>query len=126
MSHCSVAQPYVVVVNPVMPPIAAKDEATHDFGVHASSTTIVTTFGGIEYYLAQAAAQVITLQPSRPLIGLFSGKGDLFPCTVINSSKNQLNRQDLEALSAKFALHDDVWTHAFLESETSCRRENAT
>ena len=109
-----------------MPPIAAKDEATHDFGVHASSTTIVTNFGGIEYYLAQAAAQVITLQPSRPLIGLFSGKGDLFPCTVINSSKNQLNRQDLEALSAKFALHDDVWTHAFLESKTSCRPETAT
>ena len=103
-----------------------KDEATHDFGVHAQNTTIVTTFGGIEYYLDQAPAQVITLQPSRPLVRLFSSlSGDLFPCTVINSSKDQLNKEDLDAISAKFALHDDVWTQAFLEGETRCRREIA-
>ena len=90
MSHFSVARP-----NSVMPPNAAKDEATNEFGVHASSTKIVTTFGRTECYFAQASAQDLVIQPSRPLIGHFNGlTGDLFPCTMINSSKTQLNRQD--------------------------------
>ncbi len=102
------------------------DEATHDFRVYAQNTTIIITFGGIEYYLDQASAQVITLQPSRPLVRLFSGlNGDLFPCTVINSSKDQLNKEDLDVISVKFALHDDVWTDAFLKGEFGCRCEIA-
>ena len=99
-----------------------QDEATLGFGVHASSTTIIASFGGIKYYLDTAPAQVVALQPSRPLIGSFSAlNGDLFPCTVINLSKDQLNKEDLDRIIAEFALYDDVWTHAFLEGETSCR-----
>ena len=99
-----------------------KDEATLGFGVHASSTTIITTLGGIKYYLDTAPTQVITLQPSRPLVRSFNAlNGDLFPCTVINLSNDQLNKEDLDGISAEFALYDDVWTHAFLEGETSCR-----
>ena len=113
-----VAQPYFVVENPVMSRTGTKDKATHDFGVPASSTSIITTFAGIEYYLDVAPAQAITLRPPRPFARLFSGlNGYLLPCTVINSSKDQLNEEDLDTISTKFALHDDVWTRAFLEGE---------
>ena len=98
------------------------DEATLSFGVHESSTTVIASFGGIEYYLDTAPAQVVALQPSRPLVGSFSThNGDLFPCTVISLSKDQLNKEDLDRVIAEFALCDDVWKHAFLGGETSCR-----
>ena len=101
-----------------MSPDTTEDGAIHGFGVPTQSTMIVNTIGGIEYCLDQAPTQVITIQRSsssdRPLSGL---KGDLYPCTVIDTSKEQLNKEDLDAISAKFALQDDVWTHAFLESE---------
>ena len=103
-----------------MSPTATKE----DFGAHAQNTTIITNFGGVEYCVNQPPAQIITFQPSRPSLELFGGlNGDLFPCTVIDLSKDQLNKDDLDAISAKFTLCDDVWTQAFLEGQTSLRRE---
>lgn len=96
-------------------------QATHDGRAYGQCTTVVTTFGGIEYYIDQAPAQVITFQSPRSDGHFSSLKGDLLPCTVIKWSEDQLDKEDLDATSAKFALHDDVWQPAFLEGETSCR-----
>ena len=105
-----------------MSTIVTQKEASHGFHTHGQNIVAIATFGGIEYYLDQTSAEIITFQPSRPSSGLFSGlNGDLFPCTVINWSKDHFNKEDLDAISAKFALHDDVWTQAFLQSETSWR-----
>ena len=108
------------MTNTDMSPMVTKEETFHAFWAHAQNTTIHTVFGGIEYYLDQAPAQVITPLSSSLSDGLFSGLNeDLFPCTVLNLRKDQLNRKDLDAISAKFALYDDVWTRAFLKGETS-------
>ena len=96
-------------------------------GIHASetreqTTTFSTSFGGIEYYLDQSPAEIISSQ--APAEGLFSGsQGEVLPCTVINWSEDQLKKVDLDAISTKFALRDDVWTSEFLEGKTSCRLE---
>lgn len=96
-------------------------QTTENFRFYEQSTTIV--IGEIEYYIDQAPAHVITFQPSRPLDGLSRGlKGDLRPCTVTDWSEDQLNKENLDSISAKFALHDDIWTPAFLEGENSYRR----
>ena len=93
---------------------------------HGQGTTIITTFEGIEYCLDPAAAQVISFKPSRPSDGFFSSLNeDLRPCTVINYSKDQPNKKELNAIISKTALHDDVWTPAFLEGETNCSHEIA-
>ena len=104
-----------------MSTITRRVQTTEKFRECEQSTTVVV--GEIEYYLHQVPAHVITFQPSRPLDGLFSGlKGDLRPCTVTDWSEDQLNKEDLDSISAKYALHDDVWTPAFLEGENSYRR----
>lgn len=95
-------------------------------GIHASETRgqtkISTTFGEIEYNLDQAPAGIISFQ--APAEGLISGsQGDVLPCAVINWSEDQLKKADLDAISTKFALRDDVWTSEFLEGKTSCRFE---
>lgn len=106
--------------------VVQKFQATHDFKSYEQSTTVFVTFGNIEYYLDQAPAEIITLQPSRSSDGLFSGlKGGLLPCTVIDWSKEQLDKEDLDAISAEFAIRDDVWTPVFLEGKNSCRHEIA-
>lgn len=102
------------VGNTIMSTTMRKSKTSEESTAYEQSTTVV--IGEIEYYLDQAPAHVITFQPSRPLDGLSSRlKGDLRPCTVINWSKDQLNKEDLDSISAGFALHDDVWTPAFLE-----------
>ena len=83
---------------------------------------IIATFGGIEYYLDQSPTHTISLQASYSSDEVFSGfKGDPIPCTVFNGSKDDFNKEDLDAVSSKLAHHDDVWTPAFLQSETSHR-----
>ena len=104
-----------------MPTIVPSVQATQ---AHGQSATIITSFGGIEYYVDPAAAQVISFQPCRPSDGFFGSlKGDLHPFTVINQSKESIDKEDLDALTFDFALRDDVWTPAFSEGETSCRYE---
>ena len=81
---------------------------------------IIATFGGIEYYLDQSPAHTISLQTSYSSDTIFNGfKGDPIPCTVFNGSKDEFNNEDLDAVRSKLAHHDDVWTPAFLQSETS-------
>ena len=83
---------------------------------------IIATFGGIEYYLDQSPAHTISIQTTYSLDQTFSGlKGDPIPCTVFNGSEDEFNNEDLDAVSSKLAHHDDVWTPAFLQSETSYR-----
>ena len=83
---------------------------------------IIATFGGIEYYLDQSPAHTISLQTSYSWNQIFSGfKGDPIPCTVFNGSKDEFNNEDLDAVRSKLAHHDDVWTPAFLQRETSYR-----
>ena len=119
--YWSFARLFLIVEIPVMSLVTTKDEATHDFGAHAPKTISITTFGGIQHCLDQVPTQIVALQPSRPLVKLFSDlDGDLFPCTVIRLSKDQPNKENLDAIGAEFALHDDVWTHTFMEGETSC------
>ena len=89
-------------------------------------TTIIASFGGIKYYVDPAPVQVISFQPSRPSDGFFSSlNGDLRPCTVIDNSNDHLNKEDLDTITSNLALHDDVWTPAFLEGETSRRHKFA-
>lgn len=91
-------------------------QETHDSKVYQQRTTTVVTFGGIDYYLDQAPVHVISFQPSKPADRLSNGlQQNLLPCTVINWSKDQLDKEDLDAISASFVLRDDVWTPAFLE-----------
>lgn len=81
---------------------------------------IIVTLGGIEYYLDRSPAHAISFQPSYSLDEIFSGvKADLIPCTVFNGSKEEFNSEDLLVATAELDLHDDVWTPAFLQSETS-------
>lgn len=102
-------------------------QETHDSKVYQQRTTTVITFGGIDYYLDQAPAHVISFQPSKPTDRLSNGlQENLLPCTVINWSKDQLYKEDMDAISAKFVLRDDVWTPAFLEGEASRRTKTAT
>ena len=109
-----------------MSTIVPKIQATRESRAYGRINTVIVTFGDFEYYVDQSSAHVITVQPSRPLDGIFTGlKGDLLPCTVIDWAKEQLKKEDLNAISANFALRDDVWTPAFLESETSRRHEIA-
>ena len=83
---------------------------------------IIATFGGIECYLDQSPAHVISFQPSCSSDENFSGlNGDLVPCTVFNGSTEEFNNEDLDAIAAELALHDDVWTPAFLKGEISYR-----
>ena len=83
---------------------------------------IIATFGGIEYYLDQFPIHTISFQPPYSSDEIFNGlKEDLIPCTVFNGSKEEFNNEDLDAISAELALHDDVWTPAFLQSESSYR-----
>ena len=107
-----------------MSTIVPSIQAAH---AHGQITTTFTSFGGIEYYLDPAAAQVISFQPSRPSDGFFGSlKGDLRPCTVVHQSKDYLDKEDLDAFTLDLALHDDVWTPAFSEGKTSCRYEMQT
>lgn len=100
-------------------------QETHDSKVYQQHTNTVITFGGIDYYLDQAPAHVISFQPSKPADRLSDGlQQNLLPCTAINWSKDQLDKEDLDAISAKFVLRDDVWTPAFLEGEASCRTKD--
>ena len=93
------------------------DTATLNFETHACDA--IASFGGFGYYLDHPAADVISFQPSRPANDFFSRhKGDVSPCTVINWSKAQFNQDDLNTVTSKLALQDDVWTPAFLEGTT--------
>ena len=83
---------------------------------------IIATFGGIEYYLDHSPAHTISLQTSDSSDEVFSGlKGDPIPCTVFNGSEHEFNNEDLDAVGSRLAHQDDVWTPAFLQSETSYR-----
>ena len=107
-----------------MSTIVPEIQATHGSKFYGQSNTFVGTFGEIHYYLDQVPAHVISFQPSRPSDGLFGGlRGDVLPCTVIDWSKDQLSKEDLIALCARFVLHDDVWTPVFLAGETSRHHE---
>lgn len=109
------------VLNTIMSKIVPSIQAAH---AHGQITTTITSFGGIDYCLDPAAAQVISFQPSRPSDGFFgSFKGDLRPCTVINQSKDYLDKEDLDAFTFDLAPHEDVWTPTFAEGKTSCRYE---
>ena len=100
-----------------MPMNVRDSQATQAQG---QSTTIFASFGGIKHYVDPAPAQVISFRPSRPSDGFFSSlNGELYPCTVIDNSNDHLNNEDLDTITSNFALHDDVWTPAFLEGETS-------
>ena len=89
--------------------IVPEIQATHDSRFYGPSNTLIVTFGEIHYYFDQAPAHVISFQPSRNSAGLFGGfKGDVLPCTVIDWSKDQLSKEDLISISARFISHDDV------------------
>ena len=84
--------------------------------------SIIAAFGGIEYYLDQSPAHTISLQTYYSSDEVFSGfKGDPIPCTVFNASKDEFNNEDLDAVGSKLAHRDDVWTPAFLQSESYYR-----
>ena len=94
---------------------------------HEQSAVTITSFGGIEYYLGPATAQIISIRPSRPSDGFFGSlKGDLRACTVIDHYKDDFNKDDIAVVSSEFAQRDDVWTPAFLEGEASSYYEIAT
>ena len=83
---------------------------------------IIATFGGIEYHLSQSPIHTISLQTSNSSNGISSGfRDDPIPCTVFNGSKDEFDNEDLDAVRSKLADHDDVWTPAFLPSESSYR-----
>ena len=108
-----------MLISTTVPNIQAKHDSRLS---HQTSTATIITVGEVEYYLHHAPAHVLSFHPSHPSRQLFLGLDqDLLPCTVIDWSKDQLNKDDLEALTANFALHDDVWTPAFLQGETRCR-----
>ena len=95
-------------------------QATHGLQSHGKDSTVIKTFGEIDYHLDQAAAEVISFQPSRPSDGFFgSHNRDVLPCTVVNWSNEHFSKKDLDAITAKYALHDDVWTPAFLQGEAN-------
>ncbi len=97
-------------------------QAKRGLEAHGHKITTIASFGDNEYYLDPAAAEVISFQPSPPWHDFFDSlEGDLHPCTVINRSKDQLDNEDFHIITSDFTLHDDVWTPAFLEGETSYR-----
>ena len=106
-----------------MPTNVRDSQATQ---AHGQSTSIIASFGGIRYYVDPTPAQIISFQPSRPSDGFSSSlKGDLRPCTVIDYSNDHFNKLDLDNVVSNVALHDDVWTSAFMKGETSRRRQSA-
>ena len=94
---------------------------------HGQSTSIIiASFGGIQYYVDPTPAKLISFRPSRPSDGFFNSlNGDLGPCTVIDYSNDHLNKQNLDNIISNIALHDDVWTSAFTQGETSRRHQSA-
>lgn len=101
-------------------------QATHDLENDERSTTIITSLGGIDYYLDGSAAVVIFSQLLRPSNAFSNSiEGDLRPCTVVDWSKDHLNKEDLSAISSKYTVHDDVWTPAFLEGENILSDKNS-
>lgn len=102
-----------MVGNLIMPTSVGNSQATQAHG--QSTSIIIASFGGIQYYVDPAPAQVISFRPSRPF------KEDLRSCTVLNCSNDHLNEQGLDNLISNVALHDDVWTSAFMKGETSRR-----
>ena len=100
--------------------------SAHSLGVSERRTTTITTFGNVQYLLDQVAAQVISFGPSRRFKDfLTSPKGELRPCTVIEWSKDHLDKHDLNVLRSDFAVQDDVWMPEFLEGEIYCCNEAA-
>ena len=118
------ARPGFDVREALMSIIVQDHQATHDDRYQERGTSIVITFGGFEYYLDRAPAHEPTVQPCRPSDKPFWAlKEDLLPCTVIDWSKDQLSKEDLDATRANLSLHDDVWTPTFLEGKPSCCHE---
>ena len=101
--------------------MSTESQAEQGSGVYRQATTVVATFGGIQYYVDQGPAQAITFKLSSSSDRLCNGlKGDLLPCTVISGSRSQLNKEDLDRISVDFAAQDDVWTPTFLQCQFSC------
>lgn len=101
-------------------------QGIHRSVIHERNSTITKTFGDAEYLLDQIAVPPLCFRCSRSLNGLFNSlKGDLRPCTLIKRREEDSDKQDLDAIISNFTVHDDVWTPAFLEGETSFSHEKA-
>ena len=80
------------------------------------SSTKLLCVGGIQYYVHDTPAHLITTLRSAATVPS-DRQGDLVPCTIINWDKDHFESKDLEFISNNFALYDDVWNPSFLDGK---------
>lgn len=91
-----------------------------EFAVDGERMMNFIAVGGIDCYLHQGPSHHLTSLPSQTQNSTgFNASRDLYPCSVINWSKGRFDKENLNAISAELAHHDDVWKPAFLEGEIS-------